>query len=152
MIKERKVIAVDMDNTICDFITPYNKALKAEPGIIYPQSQYGFFAKLVPIPGATRALRQLMVNGFEVHIVTRPSIYNPLCYTEKRVWVEEYLGLHMCEYFTITTHKHRFIADYLIDDTLWPGFIGEQILYGQEPFDDWSKVIRYIFDKEGLIN
>ena len=144
-----KVIHIDMDNTICDFATPYQKG--KEEGILYPQSQYGFFTNLEPIPNAIEYVNALRMH-FEVHIVTRPSIYNPLCYTEKRIWVENHFGIAMCEYFTLTTHKHKFIGDYLIDDTLWPGFVGEQIHYGQEPFQSWSRVYKYIISKEGLIN
>lgn len=146
-----KVIAIDMDDTLCHFRNAHKRAIQQNPGILYPQCEYGFFRNLEPLRGAVSAVHTLSLY-FHVHILTRPSIDNPLCWTEKAEWVKWHLGTQALKNTTMTSHKDRFIADYLIDDVTWPGFTGEQILFGQEHFDTWAKVINYILTKEGLIN
>lgn len=146
-----KKILVDMDDTLCHFSEARQRALMEEPGIQWPQSQYGFFRNLLPIRGAKAGILHLRCH-FEVHVVTRPSIDNPLCWTEKAEWVKEHLGYEMLKNTTMTSHKHLFAADYLIDDTPWPGFTGEQIQFGLPPFSTWAEVVHYILLKEGLIN
>jgi len=137
-----KRIYVDMDDTICNFFGAAYLALKKEPGVKYPQSQYGFFTSLQEIPGAIDGMRKL-AKTYSVWILTRPSVLNPLCYTEKRVWVEEHLGLDWCHKLILCPDKSLLKGDYLIDDCIWKDFEGEQIVYGSEAFPDWKAVMKY---------
>jgi 5'-nucleotidase len=146
-----KSILIDMDDTICDFTTAYKNSLEKDPKIGYPQSQYGFFMDLEPIDGAKFYI-SLLAMHFEIHIVTRPSIDNLMCYTEKATWIRKHFGRQMLHYTTMTCHKHKFEGDYLIDDSVWPLFKGEQIVFGMEPFTTWQKVWHYIANKEGIMN
>ena len=67
-----------------------------------PQSQYGFFANLVPIPFGVESVKQLIdSNLYDPNILTTPSTKNPLCYTEKRIWIEKHFGLE----FIISPNK-----------------------------------------------
>lgn len=136
-----KVVYIDMDDTICDFITRYNQKLKENPEIKYPQSQYGFFLDLDPISGAIEAVNYLR-EKYDVYILTRPSYRNPLCYTEKRVWIEKYFGIDFCEKLIICPNKGLLIGDYLIDDFIWENFRGKQIQYGVSPYENWEKVLK----------
>ena len=72
----------------------YKKKLKND-FVPNPQTTYGFYTSLPPIPGAIETYKWLEEN-YDVCILTRPSYWNPLCYTEKRVWVENHLGLETC--------------------------------------------------------
>ena len=54
-MSQRKRIFIDMDETLCQFRKRYAEKLKSRPEIAYPQSQYGFFADLEPLPGAVEA-------------------------------------------------------------------------------------------------
>ncbi len=146
-VNHDKVIYVDMDDTICDFKTKAWEMLVANPAIKFPQSQYGFFTSLEPLPDAITCMNVLK-NHFDVYILTRPSVRNPLCYTEKRVWVEQHMGLEWCEKLILCPNKSLMIGHYLIDDVPWPKFQGEQILFGQDPFTHWMKVFKYIMEKE----
>jgi 5'-nucleotidase len=146
-----KVIDIDLDDTICDFTNAYNEARENDTDIKYPQSQYGFFTNLKPIDGAINYIQSLR-NYFEVHIVSRPSIKNLLCYTEKAEWVRRHFGEDMLNRLTLTCHKNRLDGDYLIDDTLWPLYKGEQILFGRAPFENWYKVYIYLLRKEKIID
>lgn len=131
-----KVIYVDMDDTLCDFTRAYQSDLQTNPSILFPQSQYGFFTKLEPLPGAIKAVKELAELN-DVWILTRPSILNPLCYTEKRVWVEKHLGLEWCHKLIICPEKSLLLGDILIDDILWPGFKGTQIMFN----NNWNQIM-----------
>ena len=83
---KESIVYVDMDNTFCNYAKAYNLALLNEPGIIYPQSQYRFFENLEPIDEAIESYWKLKEEYF-VLFLSRPSSHNPLCYTEKRMWI-----------------------------------------------------------------
>jgi len=145
----KKVIHVDLDDTLCHY-TDHHKVMKGRnPEIKYPQSQYGFFLEIPPIQDGKHYLDDLSKH-FEVYILTRPSFKNPLCYTEKRYWVEKHLGMYYAERLFICPNKSLVKGDYLVDDTLWPNFEGEQIQFGTYPFTHWKYVYRYIMNINDL--
>lgn len=137
-------IFIDMDNTLCDYTGKFleMQAASANP-LPYPQSQYGFFTSLAPLLGAVEAY-QMLEEQYEVYILTAPSYLNPLCYTEKRVWVEQHLGLETTRNLIICQRKGLLKGDFLIDDHLYPEFEGQQIHFGQKPFETWQKVLEYL--------
>jgi 5'(3')-deoxyribonucleotidase len=137
----RKRIFIDMDDTLCQFSKRYAEKRKSHPEIAYPQSQYGFFANLEPIPGAIEAYKTLE-KSYDVFILTAPSYLNPLCYTEKRVWVEKHLGLETTPNLIICQRKEFLMGDYLIDDHFYP-FEGKMMLFGSAEFSDWETVLKY---------
>jgi 5'(3')-deoxyribonucleotidase len=141
-------IYVDMDDTLCDFMGAYRLATEKLPVQAYPQAGVDFFRKLSPLLGAVEGIKELARRGHDVWILTRPSVYNPLCYTEKRLWVEDHLGLHWCERLIISPDKSLLIGDLLIDDTSWPGFSGDQIHFGSHDLYgtpiDWAWVLQNI--------
>lgn len=144
----RKIIYIDMDDVLCNFSKAHKKALAENPAIGFPQSQYGFFRKLEPIEGAIDAVDYLLKQEkFDVYILTAPSIYNPSCYTEKREWVEEYLGMEMVKRLIISPHKGLNKGDYLIDDHVsgkgQEKFEGELIHFGSAGFPSWKEVLFY---------
>jgi 5'(3')-deoxyribonucleotidase len=127
-----------MDDTICDF-TKAHKRLKT-PDIKYTQSQMDFFRKLEPINGAIPSVKRLG-EKFDVWFLTRPSYMNPLCYTEKRLWIEDHFGVKWCERLILCPDKSLMIGDYLIDDYPWPEFEGKQVLFGSKEYPDWNKIV-----------
>lgn len=135
-----------MDDTMCNFIKAFRMATLKEPGIQWPQSQYGFFANLEPVPGAIEAYKTLETK-YKVFTLTRPSIYNPLSYTEKRVWIEKHLGFNACEDLILCPDKTVIRGDYLIDDMPQNGHFKpewEQIYFGSQAFPDWESVLKYL--------
>ena len=136
-------IYVDMDDTLCDFVGQSERDRLANPAIRFPQATYGFFRKLKPLPNAIDSVHELEKMGYDVWILTRPSVLNPMCYTDKRVWVEEHLGMEFCEKLILCPDKARVgdIGDYLIDDWCWEGFKGEQIHFGYGDTSTWKQVI-----------
>ena len=140
----KKRVYIDMDNTLCDYSARAKEMKeKSKYELVYPQSQYGFFSSLDPIEGALAAYKTLEQH-FEVYILTAPSYLNPLCYTEKRVWVEQHLGLETTKNLIICKRKGLLKGDFLIDDYVYDEFEGEQLLFGQKPFENWTKVLDYL--------
>jgi len=43
------IVYVDMDGVLCDFEGAHDRDLKRNPGVKYPQSQYGFYQNLAPL-------------------------------------------------------------------------------------------------------
>ena len=145
----KKIIYVDMDDTLCNYSTAYSNALASCPEIAYPQSQYGFFAKLQEIEGAVDAYRKLsQQNNFDVYILTAPSFYNPTSYTEKRLWVEQHMGFDYVKDLIICHNKSLLIGDYLIDDCESGNgqekFSGEHLHFGSSSFANWQQCLNYL--------
>ena len=136
-----------MDDTLCDFIGPFRRG---EVSIKYPQSKVGFFLDLEPLEGAIDAMKTLQTK-YKVYILTRPSIKNTHCYTEKAEWIKKYLGEEMLERMILCPDKSLVKGDFLIDDDNKHGqneFEGEHIHFGKdEKFKNWSQVIQYLMNK-----
>ena len=143
----KKKLMVDMDGVLCDFIGSFRENYSEINK--FPQSNWGFFATLKPIPTAIETVKELM-EFYDVYILTRASYQNPLCYTEKRIWIENYFGLEFCDKIIMASKKNMVIGDYLIDDTTGngqPEFVGEFIHYGSSEFDNWTKIKEYLISK-----
>ena len=143
-----KIIYVDMDDVLCDFMGAYTKFVAINPSIKFPQCQYGFFRDLKPIEGGVEGVKYLDAQScFDVYILTAPSVLNPLCYTEKRLWIEDHLGMRMVEKLIISPHKHLNKGDYLIDDKKTgkgqDKFEGKLIHFGSNSFQNWTTVLEY---------
>ncbi len=139
MIK-KPVLYIDMDGVLCNYHEAHAKQ-KTESNP-YPQSRYGFFRNLKPIENAIPAFIELN-NYFDVYILTCPSVHNPLCYTEKREWVETYLGIEACKKLILSPNKALLKGDYLIDDIVHEGFEGEHLHFGTE-FKNWNSILMYL--------
>lgn len=136
-----KRVYVDMDGVLVDYDTGHDLALLANPGIKYPQSQYGFFTGLKPMPDALRGIKAV-AKHYDTWILTRPSMMNPLCYLEKRIWVENHLGMEWVKRLIISPSKDLYIGDYLIDDSPWPNFQGQQLKFGTPECLNWKAVMQ----------
>ncbi|MAZ88684.1 MAG: hypothetical protein CL693_13680 [Cellvibrionaceae bacterium] len=140
-------VYVDMDQTLADYASAYRHAKEVHPDIPYPQSLPRLFEGLAPITGAIDGYRTLEEMGFDVWVLSAPSYMNPLCYTEKRLWIEKHLGLNTCKKLILSIDKSLLIGDYLIDDydcgKGQENFRGQLIHFGTGAFPDWMAVITY---------
>lgn len=143
-----------MDHVLCDYDTQYKKYKDQFPHYKYPQACQPFWTHMMPLKGAIHAFKQLK-EEFDVYILTRPSIYNPVSYSGKRIWVEKWLGFDMCEKLILSPNKGLIgdQHDILIDDQAFgPGqqehFNGELIHFGSERFPGWAEVLRYLIPPE----
>lgn len=138
-----KRVFIDMDDTICDFIGPFrNNQFK----IKYPQSKLGFFFDLEPLENSIESVKKLL-SKYDVWFLTRPSIKNTNCYTEKAEWIKKYFGEDLLEKLIICPNKSLVKGDYLIDDDYRYGqseFEGEWIEFGSHKFPNWESVMNYL--------
>ena len=84
-------------------------------------------------------------------ILTAPSIKNSHCYSEKRDWVEKYLGSEIVERLIISAHKGLNKGHFLIDDNIdgkgQEYFEGEIIQFGADQYPNWKFVRMYLESK-----
>lgn len=143
-----KIICVDMDDVMCDYTNTFNNQVKLNPEQKFPQSVQGFFKNLPEIEGAIEAVKYLnSMAGFQIYILTAPSERNPLCYTEKRIWIENHLGFEYVSKLIISSNKGLIKADYLIDDYIegkgQENFEGTLLQFGSNKFPDWNAILEY---------
>jgi 5'-nucleotidase len=142
----KRVLLFDMDGVLCNYIKAREEGLERNPEQPYPQAKFGFFSNMEPIDGSIEAFRELEKH-YDCYILTRPSTKNLLCYSEKAMWIRDYLGEYMLEKLIIACDKGRQPGDYLIDDMTEHGqteFKGEHIHFGTEKFPDWASVVEYL--------
>ena len=141
-----KIIYIDMDGVLCDYESAYKRDKKAYPKTAYPQSRPGFYTGLKPIQGALEAMDTVLgMARLDPYILTAPSLYNPLSYTEKRLWVEEHLGFEWVKRLIICPNKSLLKGDVLIDDHITgrgqENFTGELFHFGSLTFPNWESVM-----------
>lgn len=144
-----RVIYIDMDGVLCDFEGAVKRDKKANPDIAYPQSVEGFYRGLKPINGALEAMETLLNSEFfDAYILTAPSLYNPLSYTEKRLWVEDHLGFEWVKRLIISPDKSLLTGDILIDDHIQgrgqDKFRGQLIHFGSSEFPNWHNIMNFV--------
>ena len=147
----KKIIYVDMDHTLCDFSASYLKYKAEFPQVEYPHSIPGFFSGLAPLPNAIKVYQWLDdQENVDLYILTAPSVRNPSSYTEKRLWVEEHLGLEAAYKLIISPNKGLNLGHYLIDDyTEGKGqenFEGKLLQFGSTEYPDWNSIHNF-FEK-----
>lgn len=142
----RKIVYIDMDGVLCNFSKAFNQKRIEFPEQLYPQSEYGFFLNLEPIKDAIESFR-ILESKYDVWILTRPSVLNPLCYTEKALWVRNNLGIEVQKRTIMSCDKSLLKGDYLIDDTTEHGqleFDGEFLKFGSDRFENWKLILDYL--------
>jgi 5'(3')-deoxyribonucleotidase len=148
----KELIFIDMDGVLADAesrMKIWSDKLDISTTELFKKKLYhmpGFYSNLDPMPGATEAF-QLLCDHYEVYILTAPSWENPSCYTDKRLWVEKYLGEKAFKRLIISNDKSLFKGRAIIDDRTKYGvtkFQGEHIHFGTDKFPDWNSVLKYL--------
>ena len=149
LFNKKKIIYIDMDDTIVKFKEAWNKHKEDFPDIKYPQSMKGFFFSLEPIEDSIETINWLIEQDkFEVFFLTAPSIKNRECYSEKRDTIEKFFGEEMLNNLIISPRKDLNKGDFLIDDCNkgkgQDKFKGKLIHFGTDQFPNW-KIIKDFF-------
>ena len=147
----KKILYIDMDDVLCNYTSAFQIIREQQPEVEFPQSVPGFFENLKPMTSAVNSFLEL-AGRFDVHILSAPSVFNPLCYTEKRIWVENHLGFEFTHNLILATNKGLLKGDYLIDDYVagrgQENFEGELIHFGSDNYPDWLSIMKY-FQQSG---
>ena len=151
-LNKKSIIYIDMDDVMCNYTDMHSISIKKNPAIKYPQSEVGFFENLKPIKNSIKAVNFLFNHSnFDTYILTAPSVRNSHCYTEKRVWIENYFGLEAARKLIISPNKGLLKGDFLIDDNSsgkgQESFEGSLLQFGTKTYPDWSSIINYLSEK-----
>lgn len=151
----RKTMLIDLDGVAADFEATAEKWAR-DMGISVQEfkdkklyRQANFYYELELMPGAKEAIETLALD-YEITFVSAPSWDNPASFTEKRLWIAEKFGEWARKRLDLSFKKGHYFGHYLIDDRTKYGagdFIGEHIMFGTEPFQDWAKVVEYLKSK-----
>ena len=138
-------VYIDMDGVLCDIKAAYLEVWERDPQIEFPQSIPGIFLGLRPIPGALEVVNRLRWDTrFDVWILSAPSVKNPHCYTEKRLWVERHFDYQFAKRLILATDKSLLIGDVLVDDfdsgKGQDRFSGRLLHFGSGQFPNWRQV------------
>lgn len=147
----KKILYLDMDNVLVDFpsafphledeqLQEFDRRLDEVPGI---------FSLMQPMPGALEAYSEL-VDRFDTYILSTAPWHNPSAWSDKLLWVQQYLGDPAHKRLILSHNKHLNRGDYLVDDRTKNGadrFPGEHIHFGTARFPDWDTVLAYLVAK-----
>jgi 5'(3')-deoxyribonucleotidase len=134
----KKTLYIDMDNVLVDFSSGMDACdpalLKQYEG--HPDEIPGIFGLMQPMPGAVEAFRELS-EIFDTYIASTAPWDNVQAWTEKRIWVEAYLGEPAQKRLILTHHKNLLRGDFIVDDRTRRGvdrFEGEHVHLGLSGF------------------
>ena len=147
-----KTLYIDMDNVLVNFQSGIDSISEEE------RTQFrndldevpGIFSKMVPVEGAIEAYIEL-TKHFDVYILSTAPWENPSAWTDKLLWVKEYLGKSAYKRLILSHNKQLNMGDFLVDDRTANGageFKGEHIHFLTEKFQNWQDVVAYLSSKK----
>ncbi|MFE0748597.1 hypothetical protein [Gordonia sp. NPDC058843] len=153
----KKVLYIDMDNTLVDFQSGIDKLSEVErrrfEGDLDDVS--GIFSLMDPMPGAVEAFHDLS-KIFDTYILSTAPWDNPLAWTEKLLWVKMHLGRDESspahKRLILSHHKNLNRGDFIVDDRTARGvdrFEGTHIHFGQPDFENWEQVVAHLRELAG---
>jgi 5'-nucleotidase len=148
MDESKKIVYVDMDNTLVDFEWGIRQldTVTAEEYKNRLDEIPGYFRNLPPLEGAIDAFHKIS-GEFEAFILSTAPWENPGAWRDKLLWVHTHLPIAAYKRLILSHNKHLNRGDYLIDDRRKNGaedFQGELILFGSDQFPDWPTVLQYL--------
>ncbi len=141
-----------MDNVLVDFQSGIDSITEAERESFKNDLDDvpGIFSKMKPVDGAIEAYLKL-TKHFEVYILSTAPWKNPSAWSDKLLWVKEYLGQSAHKRLILSHNKQLNMGDFLVDDRTANGageFKGEHIHFLSEKFKNWNDVVSYLLLKK----
>lgn len=144
----KPILYIDMDGVLVNLQSAIDKLdpqVKAAYGDSLDEVPH-LFSDPEPVEGAISAFKRLC-KKFDVYILSTAPWGNPTAWSDKRVWVDRYLGKNAYKRLILSHHKNLCVGDYLIDDRKKNGankFTGEHIHFGTKKFENWDLVLKYL--------
>jgi len=151
---KKKTLFIDMAGVLVDFPSAFvhiDKETKEQFKDNMDDIE-GIFSLMTPMPKAIESFEKLS-NRFDTYILSTAPWQNISAWSAKLRWVQKYLLKSAFKRLILSHNKHLCVGEYLIDDRLANGadrFTGEHIHFGQPNFENWDKVLKYLFEKEGI--
>ncbi len=155
---KKKILYVDLDNTIVDFVSGIERLDDADRAVYEGRfdDAPGIFALMDPMPGAVEAYREL-AGLFDTYILSTAPWDNPSAWSDKLQWVKRHLGSHQGDpaykRLILSHHKNLNRGDYIIDDRTARGvdeFQGVHIHFGTPGLETWPEVVAHLSATENL--
>ena len=150
----KKILYLDMDNVLVDFPAALSQ-LDEKTLLAYPKDKRdeipGIFSLMPPKEGAVEAFHQLE-QKFDTYILSTAPWENPSAWSDKLLWVKQYLGEPARKRLILSHHKNLNRGDFLVDDRKENGakdFQGEHLFFGKERFPGWPEVLDYLLKRAG---
>lgn len=146
---EKPVIYFDMDGVLCDFDKRHEELVLSGMSKHRAFNHELAFRDLDPIEGAIEAWDELQ-EKYDTYILSTAMWNNINAWSDKREWVEKYLGKSANKKLILSHNKGLLKGKYLIDDRIANGvadFEGEHIHFGSEKFPNWKIVLNYLLKK-----
>jgi len=148
----KKILYIDMDNVLVDFPSGIAQ-LDADTHKTYYDNfdeAPGIFSLMPPLPQALESYR-LLSELFDTYILSTAPWENPSAWSDKLLWVKNYLGDVAYKRLILSHNKHLNAGDFLIDDRHNNGakeFPGEWLHFGPDGiYKTWSEVVAYLKTK-----
>ncbi len=147
-VSPKKILYIDMDGVLVDFqsgIDALDPAVRAQHEKHFDEAP-GIFGLMKPMPGAVDAFRELAAI-FDIYILSTAPWNNPGAWTDKRIWVERWLGEPARKRLILSHHKNLNDGHFLVDDRTKRGvdkFKGKHIHFGQSEYPNWERVLEYL--------
>lgn len=148
----KKIVYFDMDGVLVDLAQKINafppEVVKQFEVLDMIEQLPAIFLDPDPIAGAVDAFNKICESDkYEGYILSTAPWDAPWVWTQKREWVEKYLGKNAYKRLILSHNKHLCMGDYLIDDRTKNGageFSGELIQFGTDTFPNWDAVLNYL--------
>lgn len=152
----RKILYIDLDNTLVDFpsgIGRLKKRVRKEFRGHYNDAP-GIFALMDPLPGALDAYRDL-ARRFDTYILSTAPWNNASAGHDKVLWVQKHLGIGdetvAYKRLIFSHHKNLNRGDFLVDSRPGDGaaeFEGEWLQFGRGGnYPNWASVTDYLLPR-----
>lgn len=152
----KKILYVDLDNTLVDFQSGINRldAAVAAAFVNDLDEVPGIFALMDPLPGALEAYREL-AEHFDTYILSTAPWKSASAWHDKVLWVQKHLGADEGDVawkrLILSHHKNLNRGDFLVDDRGNNGagrFEGEWLHFGPgAKFPTWESVVGYLLPR-----
>ncbi|ROZ85492.1 hypothetical protein [Gordonia sp. OPL2] len=148
----KKILYVDLDNTLVDFQSGIDRLSAADRSTYrgHYDDAPGIFGLMDPLPGAVESFAEL-TGLFDTYILSTAPWDNPSAWTDKLLWVKRHIGAEpgspAYKRLILSHHKNLNNGAFIIDDRDKRGvkeFIGTHIHFGRPGLTTWAEVMDHM--------